>query len=151
MRSNNRQSEAAENPRPGSEEALIFRIKEIRDTLVVVPDSFTAEKGGFEPPVQLPVRQFSKLLVSATHPSLLSFVKPMCCSTRTRTQTDRTRICSATITPLSIAFGYKVATVDTATLNRQATCASAPPQKPLTELFWGPHFQEPKSYSLGPD
>ena len=30
-----------------------------------------AEKGGFEPPVQLPVRQFSKLLVSATHPSLL--------------------------------------------------------------------------------
>ena len=28
-----------------------------------------------------------------------------CCSTRTRTQTDRTRICSATITPLSIAFG----------------------------------------------
>ena len=31
---------------------------------------FLAEKGGFEPPVQLPVRQFSKLLVSATHPSL---------------------------------------------------------------------------------
>lgn len=31
---------------------------------------FVAEKGGFEPPVQLPVRQFSKLLVSATHPSL---------------------------------------------------------------------------------
>ena len=30
-----------------------------------------AEKGGFEPPVRLPVRQFSKLLVSATHPSLL--------------------------------------------------------------------------------
>ncbi len=30
----------------------------------------SAEKGGFEPPVQLPVRQFSKLLVSATHPSL---------------------------------------------------------------------------------
>ena len=28
-----------------------------------------AEGGGFEPPVQLPVRQFSKLLVSATHPS----------------------------------------------------------------------------------
>ena len=32
-----------------------------------------AEKGGFEPPVQLPVRQFSKLLVSATHPSLLTW------------------------------------------------------------------------------
>ena len=29
---------------------------------------FFAEEGGFEPPVQLPVRQFSKLLVSATHP-----------------------------------------------------------------------------------
>ena len=29
-----------------------------------------AERGGFEPPVRLPVRQFSKLLVSATHPSL---------------------------------------------------------------------------------
>ena len=27
-----------------------------------------AEAGGFEPPVQLPVRQFSKLVVSATHP-----------------------------------------------------------------------------------
>ena len=33
---------------------------------------FLAETGGFEPPVQLPVRQFSKLLVSATHPSLRS-------------------------------------------------------------------------------
>ena len=33
---------------------------------------FFAEKGGFEPPVPLRVRQFSKLLVSATHPSLLS-------------------------------------------------------------------------------
>ena len=32
-----------------------------------------AERGGFEPPVQSPVRQFSKLLVSATHPSLLRF------------------------------------------------------------------------------
>ncbi len=30
-----------------------------------------AEAGGFEPPVQLPVRQFSKLLVSATHPHFL--------------------------------------------------------------------------------
>ena len=28
-----------------------------------------AVRGGFEPPVQLPVRQFSKLVVSATHPS----------------------------------------------------------------------------------
>ena len=30
-----------------------------------------AEAGGFEPPVQSPVRQFSKLLVSATHPNFL--------------------------------------------------------------------------------
>ncbi len=27
-----------------------------------------AVRGGFEPPEQLPVRQFSKLVVSATHP-----------------------------------------------------------------------------------
>ena len=31
----------------------------------------SAVRGGFEPPVQLPVRQFSKLVVSATHPSHL--------------------------------------------------------------------------------
>ena len=31
--------------------------------------NFSAEAGGFEPPVQSPVRQFSKLLVSATHPN----------------------------------------------------------------------------------
>ena len=30
-----------------------------------------AEGGGFEPPVRLRARQFSKLLVSATHPSFL--------------------------------------------------------------------------------
>ena len=29
-----------------------------------------AERGGFEPPVPLRVRQFSKLVVSATHPPL---------------------------------------------------------------------------------
>ena len=33
------------------------------------PKSTPAEGGGFEPPVREPVRQFSKLLVSATHPS----------------------------------------------------------------------------------
>ena len=32
-----------------------------------------AEAGGFEPPVRLPVRQFSKLVVSATHPNFLLF------------------------------------------------------------------------------
>ena len=37
--------------------------------LSVMP--FSAVRGGFEPPVQLPVRQFSKLVVSATHPSHL--------------------------------------------------------------------------------
>ena len=35
----------------------------------VIRPSFFAVGGGFEPPVQLPVRQFSKLVVSATHPS----------------------------------------------------------------------------------
>ena len=35
-----------------------------------------AEAGGFEPPVQLPVRQFSKLVVSATHPNFLPFEVP---------------------------------------------------------------------------
>ena len=29
---------------------------------------FPAVRGGFEPPEQFPVRQFSKLVVSATHP-----------------------------------------------------------------------------------
>ena len=33
------------------------------------PRCGSAEGGGFEPPVREPVRQFSKLLVSATHPS----------------------------------------------------------------------------------
>ena len=37
------------------------------------PDYFLAEKGGFEPPVPFRVRQFSKLLVSATHPPLQMF------------------------------------------------------------------------------
>ena len=32
------------------------------------PAYLLAVRGGFEPPVQLPVRQFSKLVVSATHP-----------------------------------------------------------------------------------
>ena len=35
-----------------------------------------AEAGGFEPPVRLPVRQFSKLVVSATHPNFLPFEVP---------------------------------------------------------------------------
>ena len=35
--------------------------------------SSSAEAGGFEPPVQLPVRQFSKLVVSATHPNFLFY------------------------------------------------------------------------------
>ena len=35
--------------------------------------AFGAEAGGFEPPVRLPVRQFSKLVVSATHPHFHEF------------------------------------------------------------------------------
>ncbi len=43
-----------------------------------------AEAGGFEPPVRLPVRQFSKLVVSATHPNFLSaFVSQMQCKITT--------------------------------------------------------------------
>lgn len=38
-----------------------------------------AEAGGFEPPVQLPVRQFSKLVVSATHPHFLGFSDEIGC------------------------------------------------------------------------
>ena len=37
----------------------------------------SAVRGGFEPPVRLPVRQFSKLLVSATHPSHQSAETPV--------------------------------------------------------------------------
>ncbi len=33
--------------------------------------ALSAEAGGFEPPVPLRVRQFSKLVVSATHPHFL--------------------------------------------------------------------------------
>ena len=41
-------------------------------------EPFSAEAGGFEPPVRLPVRQFSKLVVSATHPNFqTSFSKAM--------------------------------------------------------------------------
>jgi hypothetical protein len=36
---------------------------------------YLAERGGFEPPVGLPLRQFSKLVVSATHPPLLKILK----------------------------------------------------------------------------
>ena len=38
---------------------------------------FSAEAGGFEPPVQLPVRQFSKLVVSATHPHFQEYLHPV--------------------------------------------------------------------------
>ncbi len=34
---------------------------------------YIAERAGFEPAVRLPVRQFSKLVVLATHPSLQWF------------------------------------------------------------------------------
>ena len=50
-------------PRPLDESAILFPYIE-------------AEAGGFEPPVRLPVRQFSKLLVSATHPNFQSSLGP---------------------------------------------------------------------------
>ena len=69
--SNNRQSAAAENSRPGVEKAPCLLNKRNRMPLADILFFYLAEKGGFEPPVPLRVRQFSKLLVSATHPSLL--------------------------------------------------------------------------------
>ena len=39
------------------------------DRTTLHPGTLLAVRGGFEPPVRKPVRQFSKLLVSATHPS----------------------------------------------------------------------------------
>ena len=60
------------NPRPLDESAIGKALRLM---------SF-AEAGGFEPPVQLPVRQFSKLLVSATHPNfqtgVINRVQPFC-------------------------------------------------------------------------
>ncbi len=69
--SKNRQSAAAENSRPGVEKAPCLLNKRNRMPLADILFFYLAEKGGFEPPVPLRVRQFSKLLVSATHPSLL--------------------------------------------------------------------------------
>ena len=69
--SNNRQSAAAENSQPGVEKAPCLLNKRNRMPLADILFFYLAEKGGFEPPVPLRVRQFSKLLVSATHPSLL--------------------------------------------------------------------------------
>jgi hypothetical protein len=62
---------------------FISPILQINLSLVEIknPDAFQhqdlafAERGGFEPPVQLPVRQFSKLVVSATHPSLQIIIR----------------------------------------------------------------------------
>ncbi len=47
-----------------------YRAKFIPIFIGTTPLKYGAERGGFEPPVQFPVRQFSKLLVSATHPPL---------------------------------------------------------------------------------
>ena len=49
----------------------LFLLIFVNNLTFILPNC--AERGGFEPPVQSPVRQFSKLLVSATHPSLLVF------------------------------------------------------------------------------
>ena len=47
--------------------------KKVERCSVLLIISSLAEGGGFEPPVRKPVRQFSKLVVSATHPSFLFF------------------------------------------------------------------------------
>ena len=47
-------------------EENVYKTKALQDTCKAF-----AEAGGFEPPVRLPVRQFSKLVVSATHPNFL--------------------------------------------------------------------------------
>jgi hypothetical protein len=44
--------------------------KQARYRATLHPENSSAEGEGFEPSVPFPVRQFSKLLVSATHPSL---------------------------------------------------------------------------------
>ena len=55
---------------PGFEPGTPWSQTRCATGLRYTPKKLPAERGGFEPPVQLPVRQFSKLLVSATHPSL---------------------------------------------------------------------------------
>ena len=46
------------------------------------PPYLSAEAGGFEPPVRLPARQFSKLVVSATHPNFLPLMRYLADSNR---------------------------------------------------------------------
>ena len=55
---------------------MIIRIKKTSLDFLKMFLNFVAEAGGFEPPVRLPVRQFSKLVVSATHPNFLPFEVP---------------------------------------------------------------------------
>ena len=56
---------------PGAQHALAKR-KRKRPASLGASLAIRAEGGGFEPPVPIRVRQFSKLVVSATHPSFLS-------------------------------------------------------------------------------
>ena len=55
-----------------------------------------AEAGGFEPPVRLPVRQFSKLVVSATHPNFLPAhqVFPLKCNAKLVFKTLQKKCCA---------------------------------------------------------
>ncbi len=53
-------------------ESCILTIRWIHQLDIWIVVRTSAEAGGFEPPVRLPARQFSKLLVSATHPNFLS-------------------------------------------------------------------------------
>ena len=52
-----------------SDFGIFFGILKAKAALQLSVMPFSAVRGGFEPPVRLPVRQFSKLVVSATHPS----------------------------------------------------------------------------------
>jgi hypothetical protein len=54
---------------------VLFALLRVEPARLLIPQNDLlhcqyAERAGFEPAVQLPVRQFSKLVVSATHPSL---------------------------------------------------------------------------------
>ncbi len=57
-----------------------------------------AEGGGFEPPVRLPVRQFSKLVVSATHPSFPTHrVKLISCNRKRVQRYDNFFTCASRV------------------------------------------------------
>ena len=52
-----------------SDFGIFLGILKAKTALQLSVAPFSAVRAGFEPAVRLPVRQFSKLVVSATHPS----------------------------------------------------------------------------------